>query len=371
MKKLLITLTIILVTALQAPALEGSTPIRFIYLNGSNTNTIKSKQEFEEGINNVHPYIKNALENSDFIKTNLLSNGNFYVEPKPETFFWGFESLNDLNAMDEKLDWMSVLSPKLAQTVRSFISHCMHDAIWVQKSYHMQKVINNLHKSVLDAEKHNEKVIMLGYSAGSFITYEYLIHKMPAINLKNTQNNLKLKPTCFDAIVESGLGIYTANRKFIKNPNDAIIKDAYSKLNDYTDLHCAPEETVLGVINYASPLALFYSDLQNQSLEINTYNSHLFGYLKKNDIFMLTVNFAEDPMGFPIADNLTIDDLQTLYGKDLPEEGHGFFYTKSDVKSPATFIGAHLSYWNNPKKFSKMISDGYVEGYKHFYNLKK
>ena len=84
---------------------------------------------------------------------------------------------------------------------------------------------------------------------------------------------------------------------------------------------------------------------------------------------MLTVNFAEDPMGFPIANNMNIDDLKTYVDASFFTKGRGFFYSKSDVKSPATFIGAHLSYRKYPKKFAKMITDGYVEGYKYFYKL--
>lgn len=371
MKRVLWLFLCLLLSVVNTAAIENKTPVKFIYLNGSNTNTAESMDDFVKGINKVHPYIKSSLEASEFVQGNMLRG--LYIKDKPETFFWGFESSDDLNTMDKGLSLMSVFSPKLAQTVRSFISHCMHDAIWVQKSYNMQKVVNNLHKNVLEAYAEGGKVVLLGYSAGSFITYEYLIHKIPAIDLTDiweNEDNVNVKPTCLDAVTSSGMVVYTANGEFLQNPDKNELKNLYKNLNTYTDANCAPENTVIGVVNYASPLALFYSDIYNNSLEINNYNAYLFKYLMKNNIFMLTVNFAEDPMGFPISDNMTIDDLKQHSNIEVSGKGRGFVYTKSDVKSPATFIGAHLSYWNHPKKFAKMVTDGYVEGYKYFYKLK-
>ena len=374
MKKILICVLMLFACFLKPVyADESKTPVKFIYLNGSNTNTEESENDFINGIAKVHPYIKKSLESSDFVSKNMLHSGNLCIDSKPETFFWGFESSQDLSTVDESLNWTSVFSPRIAQRVRSFISHCMHDAIWVQKSYNMQKVINDLHVRVLEASKNNEKVVLLGYSAGSFITYEYLIHKMPAIDLNKilaTDSKSAVKPTCLDAVLASRIAIYSASGEFLKNPDKEQVKGLFNNLDNYTDLYCAPDDTLIGVVNYASPLALFYSDRYNHSLEINNYNSYLFEYLKRNDIFMLTVNFADDPMGFPIANNMTIDDLHKHSNWSISDVGHGFFYSKSDVKSSATFIGAHLSYWKHPKKFSKMITDGYIEGYKYFYKLK-
>lgn len=372
MKKILLAILCIGVLSVPAFAIENITPLKFIYLNGSNTNTVDSEKDFTDSIEKVHPYLKDELENSEFVYTNMLNNGAVRIDEQPATFFWGFDSSEDLNSVDESLNWMSVFSPRLAQTVRSFISHCMHDAIWVQKSYNMQRVINDLHKDVLLEYHRGKKVVLLGYSAGSFITYEYLIHKLPAMNLNEVlmgKDGIKVKPTCLDAVTSSGMAVYSMNGEFLSNPDENAVKSLLKNLDKYTKEQCAPEGAVAGVINYASPLALFYSDRNNHSLEINRYNAYLFEYLKKNDIFMLTVNFAEDPMGFPIANNMNIDDLKTYVDASFFTKGRGFFYSKSDVKSPATFIGAHLSYWKYPKKFAKMITDGYVEGYKYFYKL--
>lgn len=88
-------------------------------------------------------------------------------------------------------------------------------------------------------------------------------------------------------------------------------------------------------------------------------------------MFTITVNFADDPLGFPLTKNLTMDDLAEMYSFDFKDEGKGFMYDKSDVKSPSTFLGAHTSYWKHSKRFSKAVRDAYIEGYTNFYKNEK
>ncbi len=359
----------------------ASTPVKFIYLNGANANTSKDKMNFINGINNAHIHIKNTLETSNIVKQNMLQGEELYIDKNPVSFFWGYESQADLNNMDDCLISMKMISPRLAQTTRSILSHCMHDAIWVQKTYNMQHIINNLHKCIMNAYANKEKVVLLGHSAGSFITYEYLIHKLPCINPEHLISALeskyktndkffrvnKVKPTCVDAITESGLAIYSTNGDFVAIENIQKIKGIYKNLDKYTDLVCTPQDEFLGVINFGSPLVLFYSDYNNQNIAINKFNKVVYEYLQSNDMFFLTVNFADDPLGFPVSKNYSADEMLKLYNLNFSENGKGFTYNKSDVKSPAPFMTAHTSYWQYPKKFAKLIKDAYEEGLKNFY----
>ncbi len=361
---------------------QAATPIRFIYLNGSNANTVDDKIAFTNGMNTTQGYIKKAFESSDFIQKNMLKNGEYEIEGIPYVFFWGYQSQNDLSNVNDCLLSMKMISPKLAQSTRTLLFHCMHDAIWVQKTYHMQHVVNNLHRYVMRSYKKGEKVILSGHSAGSFITYEYIIHKMPSIKsevlikaLEKTENgtidtffrNHPQKSTCLDAITESGLAVYSANGKMIANQNDKKLKEAYLNLDKFTDLACVPQDEVIGIINFGSPLVLFYSDIKDQSITINRYNKDIFEYMQKHNIFFLTVNFADDPIGFPVSKNYTADEMQNMNNLNFSDNSRGFIYNKSDMKSPATFIMAHSSYWKYPKKFAKAIVNAYIEGYKNFY----
>lgn len=89
--------------------------------------------------------------------------------------------------------------------------------------------------------------------------------------------------------------------------------------------------------------------------------------MQMSNIFFLTVNFADDSIGFPVSKNYTADEMQNMNNLNFSDNTRGFIYNKSDVKSPATFIMAHSSYWKYPKKFAKAVVNAYIEGYKNFY----
>ncbi|MBQ2645038.1 hypothetical protein IJG14_05660 [bacterium] len=357
------------------------TPIKCIYINGANNNTPAMQKWFFDGINRLHPQIKHYFETSPFVYKTLLRNGKLKIKDKPSTFFWGDKTLKDLQKVQEGLVTTSVLSPYMAQMVRSLFAHCMHDAIWVQKDHNMQSIVRDLHKDIMKAHQDGEKVILFGYSAGSFITYEYLFYKLPAIKWKDISDKLnlpkreqnfvethKISSTCIDAITQSRLAVYSTSGDLIPNSDFEDFKKAYLNLDKTTLQACVPDNTILGTINYASPLVLFYSDIQDPTIEINRFNKDFFIYMKNHDMFWLTVNFADDPLGYPVTKNLTGSEISDIHNINFKKEGKGFFYDKSDIKSPATFLGAHTSYWKFSKKFAKAVSDAYEEGYLNFYS---
>ena len=81
---------------------------------------------------------------------------------------------------------------------------------------------------IIDNYNQGKSVILFGYSAGSFITYEYMFNKFANINVENyfdkenTSANFKKyikenpkKDTCIDALIDSKLAIYSAEKKLI------------------------------------------------------------------------------------------------------------------------------------------------------------
>ena len=375
---------ILLLFGIAANADENKVPVRFIYINGANNNTPRMQKWFFNGINKCHPTMKKTLESSDFLKEKMLHGGQYTIEEVPGVFFWGDKSISDLENVDERLILLNMISPKMAQAFRSFFAHCIHDAIWVQKDHNMQPIVKDLHKEIITAYNRGEKVVLWGYSAGSFITFEYLFYKIPAISNYNlikmvdftekqkeyvSQN--QIDNTCIDALISSDLLIYSTNGTLIPTSDFGKFREIYGKLNDYTKKLCTPDNTLIGIINYASPIVLFYSDNRDPSIEINKYNQYIYEYLIYNNMFTITVNFADDPLGFPLTKNLTMDDLAEMYSFDFKDEGKGFMYDKSDVKSPSTFLGAHTSYWKHSKRFSKAVRDAYIEGYTNFYKNEK
>ncbi len=359
---------------------DNSKEIQFIYINGSNNNDKKMRNWFFDGMNKLHPKMKDAFFNSEYIQEKLLENGKYIISEEPEAFFWGNKSIEEIETINSDLKITKMFSPRLAQRVRSFMAHCLHDAIWVSHYRNMHPVVDDLHKQIMDNYKKGKTVILFGYSAGSFITYEYMFNKFPNINVENYYDTTyvseelktyikenKKNDTCLDALLDSNLAVYSADKKLIPNNNTEVVKENYNKLDEYTCKSCMPKGAIKGVVNFASPLVLFYSDISKPNYPLTYHNKLLYKYLLENNLFWLTVNYADDPFGYPASKNISYFDLKDKLNMEI-KPNKGFLYSKSDIKSRRTVLGAHTSYWSTGKKFSKAVVQAYEEGY-DLYNL--
>ena len=372
-----------------AEALENPTGITFIYINGSNNlaynNRLKFKTAFIESVNKLHPEIKKRFEQDELIKKNFLQEGNFVINPEPVTFYWGDKSLKVIETLDRDLKSASKYSPKIAHQARSIFAHCLHDAVWVQKPQNMLLVLDELHK-VVNAEKaKGNKVVLLGYSAGSFVTYQYYMNKANSIipseialdkydsKIEDFISKTNVKPTCFDALVDASLVKYDLNTgKYLPNEDFEAFKRNYAKLDSFTEKACFEGGMVKGVVGFASPARLFYSDLLDDKTSINFISTLMAKSIIENDVFYLTVNYSNDPFGFSNSENFTYKKLQqNMPSIQNKRKTVGFIYNKSNNYVPRTFITAHLAYWDTPKRFSKAIVKAFNEGYPHFYGIEK
>lgn len=366
-------------------AMEAPTGITFIYINGSNNlaynNRLKFKTAFEEDVKKMHPLIKKNFENDELINDVFLKNGEFVINPEPVTFYWGDRSLKVVETLDKDLKSAKQYSPKIAHQARSIFAHCLHDAVWVQKSQNMSNVLDDLHKIVLKETEKGNKVVLLGYSAGSFVTYQYYLNKSNSIipstfslgnNFEHKKyiDSISIKPTCFDALIKGDVIKYNSETgKYSPISNLEVFKKNYSKLDDITSDVCFEGGTVKGVVGFASPMRLFYSDFVDSSTSINQISRLMAKSIVENDVFYLTVNYSNDPFGFSNSENFTLKHL--LENKEIVREnfkgGRGFIYNKSNNYVPRTFITAHLAYWDTPKRFAKAIVKAFNEGYTNFH----
>ncbi len=380
MKKFYISI-IALSLLMSSPTVYARNEVKFIYINGTNNNTKKMEDWYFKSVQKLHPYMCKKFQNSCYVQKYLLEGNTYKISEEPIAFFWGDKSKAGINRLNEGLSLTKVFSPKPAQTARKLLAHCMHDAIWVQKYRNMAPIINDLQKVILEENEKGNKVVLFGYSAGTFVSYEYLFNKMKYINLEDfisksglsqeeqefVRNNRK-KNTCIDAIVASKIAVLNMNGHLIPNINTEMFKENYLKLDSYTDSVCVPDNEVKGVINYASPLVLFYSDLADPAFEFSYYNKLLYKNVIEKNMFFLTVNYADDPLGFPATKNLPLEELEKAINLEInPKDG--FIYDKSNRNSRRTFIGAHTAYLKSPKRFSKVALEAYVEG-KQFNNKK-
>ncbi len=354
--------------------------IAFIYLNGSNNNDDKAKQWFYDGINKFHPYLKKNFEEDEFARAKLLDNGKYVIKNCPEILYWGDLSKSEISALNKDLDWLKFKSPKAAQFVRQYIAKCLHDAIWISKFPSMYPLLNKLHTKILKEYENGNKTVLLGYSAGTFVTQQYYLIKLPVINFDELYalsgktkeiefiKSKNVKPTCVDALFKGSLVTYDITGGMIANPNPDIFKEGVEKLNDYTKQYCAPEGAVIGVINYASPIVLFYSEFNDPRYRLTELGALTYKYVIENDMFWLTVNYSDDPLGFPTTKNITLEEVEEKTGINISPE-KGFFYDKSDASSRRTFLMAHTSYWATSKRYSKLVVKAYKEGYMYFHKL--
>ncbi len=373
--RLLLSLILLLTCCSFAYSNEDTHQIRFVYINGSNNNDPKMKKWFFDGIKKTHPDMLKSFNESVFIKEKFLKRGQYSIYPHPEAFFWGDKSSTEIQVLNSNLKFTQFISPRFAQTVRTLLAHYLHDAIWVSHYRNMHPVLDDLHAQIMRDYASGSPVVLFGYSAGAFVAYEYMFNKLPYVdsydyflntnlsdNFKNFVKNNKSQNTCIDALIESKLAVYSADGRLIPNVNENDSKKIYLNLDSYTNKMCTPDGALKGIVNFASPLVLFYSDISNPAYPLTYYNKLLYKYILENDMFWLTVNYADDPLGYPTTRNVSYNDLKNLL--DIPiTPNNGFLYSKSDIKSRRTFIGAHTSYWATSDKFSKAVVQAYEEGY--------
>ena len=364
---------------IQTPTL-AETNVSFIYINGSNNNNEKMKNWFEEGVKKLHPEMKEQFETNEQVHQLMLSKNGVTIKDSPEIFFWGDKSKHDLDFVTEHLDMSKNFSPTVAYQVRSLITQFMHDAIWVQKTHHMLPIVKNLNEVVKNEYKNGYSTILYGYSAGTFITYEYLFNTLPYLNVQQLFSKVKfsedmrefiqnnpVNDTCLMGLMEAKIGGVTSKGQLVFDPNPETFKQHYLALNEATEKACSPKGAIKGTVNFASPLVLFYSDLADNHYDLNYYNKLMLKYLMENGMFMMTVNFREDPLAFPTSRNMTFEEMEQRIGESFTDPT-GFIYDNSGVWSWRPFFLAHTSYWSARKKFAKAVVKSFVEGYRFQYD---
>lgn len=381
MKKFVLLILVLFLTYSCAFAQQN---VSFVYINGSNNNDEKMAKWFEKGVRSFHKTVrKKFLSNKIIQKYCQAENTQLNIKEEPVIFFWGFQSRQDLDFLKNKLELSKAVSSSGAYIARSLITQCMHDAIWVQKPQHMIPILKQLNETVKKEAAEGNSVVLYGYSAGTFITYEYLFRHLRYVNLEKMFKNyladeeflkfVKNNPrenTCIAALLEnsSNIGTISQTGKFLLNPNTKQLKENYLKINNYTNMVCAPENKVVGVVNYASPLPLFYSNLADDDYDFNYAGNEMIKYIFENEIFFLTVNFREDPLGIPTNSNLKIGEIKSILNTDL-NNPTGLIYDNSGVWSKRPFAMAHTSYWKAKNTFAKAIVDTFVNGYKYQYDI--
>lgn len=376
MKKILLILLLFIAVQNYCYAQTG---ITFLYINGSNNNDEKMKNWYEKGVRHLHPALKHEFETNPLSQKYFLRDGQYSINKDPAIFFWGDKSHNDLSFVERNLAISKSFSTWTAYQIRYYLTCFLHDAIWVQKYHNMVPVLQELHQMVKEENNKGNKVVLYGYSAGSFITYNYLLLQAPYINVadffaktgasKEQMDFIAqhpMKNTCMFALGYD-LAVFSAAGHIVPNDDYEHFKKDYMYLDERTDQYCIPNNAVKGIVNFASPLVLFYSDISDPNYDITYYDRLLFKYLIENDMFWITVNYRADPLGFPGGQNLTIPEIEKAANISI-NPNHGFIYDQSDTWGRNSAFATHTSYWNTRNIFSKAVVRAYVNGYRFHYD---
>ncbi len=379
MKKILIFLAVILFSTIPSFAVEEN--LTFLYINGSNNNDTKMKDWYINGVNKLHPVLKKKFEQNSSIKKWAQDN-KLTIDDDPQIFFWGYDSKDDLDFVKDRLNLSKAFSSTLAYGIRSLLTQYMHDAIWVQKTHNMLPLLDSLNERVKEQYAQGKHVILYGYSAGTFINYQYMIYKLPYINLEKLFTSLgmdedfigfvkenPMKNTCLSALSDSkgNIGVISNTGHLVLNQNVDQLKDNYLKLDKATEQYCAPDGAVKGFVNFASPIPLFYSDITDKDYQITFFTKYAIKYVLENGLYFLTVNFREDPLGFPSGRNLTAKQYEQVLNVTL-DNPTGVIYDNSSVWSKRSAFIAHTSYWSARNVFAKAVVKSFVDGTKFQYN---
>ena len=354
--------------------------LRFIYINGSNVNDEKMYKWWTESVEKFHPVLKKKVEKDKKIKHWVFKDETFTVEEEPVLFYWGDKSKADLDFVQESLLSSKNLSSFLAYKFRDVLTKFLHDAIWVQKSHNMRPILNELNEIVKNEHTQGRQSVLFGYSAGTFITFQYLLNKVRYIDLidlakiySKDETAIKFieehprQKTCLNALEDSGLAVVSADDKLVFFKDRKHFKESYDKLDETTELVCAPNNSIKGVINFASPLVLFYSDISDPNVELTNYNKYLLKHIFENDMFTLNINYREDPLGFPAIKNATYEQLAAKTGVNITNP-EGMVYENSGVWSGRSFAFANTSYYSARKIFPRALRKNLINGYRLQYD---
>lgn len=359
----------------------AQTGVSFVYINGSNNNDEKMRNWYIEGVQKLHPVMKKKFEKNKEIKQVFLDKPQYKINEEPVIFFWGDKSQKDLEFVQGQLDLTKAFSPTIAYKVRSMLASYLHDAIWVQKQHNMLPILDELNDTVIKEAQKGNTTVLYGYSAGSFVTYEYMFNKLPYLNPEELFNEIDvsdnvrkfasehpLENTCISALSKAEIGtVSQSGHLILKKIDDSSLEENYLKLREATKTACAPAGSLQGVVNFASPLVLFYSDLADSDYELTYYNKLMLKYIIENGLFFITVNYREDPLGFPSTKNLTIDEMEKLANIEI-KDPKGFVYDNSSVWSKRSVLFAHTSYWSAKRTFSNAVVKAFTNGYRLQYD---
>lgn len=379
LKKLVrIVFFILISVGLAAPSFssESDSPggsIRFVYIHGTNYNSPAWEARFKKDVSRLHKAIKKRFLSSKIISTNLLKNNQLVILDEPFPFYWGDKTVEQVEELDKDLSLSNrALIYSFNQAVRKLINHVLHDALWIENESNQQTVLNDLHSKLEEKEKAGEKLVLLGHSAGSLVTFHYLTNHLAYINTAeafsavgfDSKSSDLPEYTCVRALEESMVISFNSMGELSLYPNVFKLSDInISTLISNTDMKCLDLKTLKGFITCGSPLSVFSTSLRFAKTQLDNFS--LFGLAKavyNNDLFWLHVNHLDDPIALGLPADEFMEEMKHQTGR----KPKGFIDNYMKNTFGANLVSSHIWYWYMPGAFAKSIVKSYEHGYRKY-----
>ncbi len=365
--------------------------LQFVYIHGTNQNSPTSQDAFNGRVTKLHPYIRAALIKEPLASEHLLEKGTLGISPQTINFFWGDKSHLSIAAVKRNIanpllsrGWL-----RLGERAREKLAYTLHDAIWVEQQTNKKAIVGEL----FDAVSHtgHQPIMLMGHSAGSLVAFDFLMYRLPYLNIQDFARDLRADPvvmaqlqekgeqyTCLEALLSSSGIRYDAQGKLApffsgiepQIPPDLLAiyrRNWMTSLPDYTRQYCLPENKVRGMVTFGSPLALFYSLVANPEKDESYLVSSMVSYMLSHNMVWLHVNHWDDFIALPMPNKARILSVMSTRLAKPPVLNGGFVENYLYLGGGATFINAHSWYWKKPRNFAQTVAKAYHQGYLDWY----
>lgn len=390
-RSLLFGLALLLSLGAVSLADKSQEALKFVYIHGTNQNTPESQRQFQQRVAGLHPHIMAALEQDPLVQAHLLDGGKTAIDPRTLDFFWGDQSHVSIEAVRRNI-FLPQLNRgflKLGERARKKLAFTLHDAIWVEQQTNKKAIISALFDQV--SQTGDQPIMLMGHSAGSLVAFNFLLYRLPYIEMQDFGRDLRAEPsvltqleasgmkyTCLEALLSSSGIRYDAQGKLApffsgiepQLPPELLTiyrRQWLESMPRFTRQYCLPENKVRGIVTFGSPLALFYSLAVNPDKDESYLTMSMADYMLGHRMVWLHVNHWDDFIALPLADRPRAIQLITQRLGRPPVLNGGFVENYIYEGGGATFVNAHSWYWTRPDAFAKTLARAYDEGYKDWY----
>ncbi|MEM0951224.1 MAG: hypothetical protein AAGI66_03660 [Cyanobacteria bacterium P01_H01_bin.74] len=376
-------------TSSKNPSNENKNVIDFIYIHGANTGGLGRQTQFKKNVEKLHRNVLNQLADNQAAKRALTQNGAFSVAEKPTVFIWSNLAEEAQENLTRDLNILKVVKTKLLASIQDTLGHIMQDTFWVVKPHNRYKVLTRLHAVINEKTAQGHQVVLLGYSAGSIVAFQYALNHLAFVNLPevitrepgdHAEDIQRMLSSGFDgyscsqALVQNHLAKLNNQGQFIGYFDDMQLADqrkveAFQTLfyqeklpqvGRYTEQHCLPQKHFRGLVTFGSPISVLTSHQDDSEGEmVKLFVKSVY----EHKAFWLHVNHHDDPLGFPIYEDDLANTLNQRFDMNIHPDG-GFFINDATMKKQARFYNAHGWYLKRPKSFASKLIQVYIRGVK-------